>query len=152
MIEGRLRIGGDLIVYGHKPLLPDSKTLSIGRNANIRQNPAMRSCDRRRVATLLYDSLSIFEFGIVGLPRPELEVDWYKFETCSHQRGPLRTTGGVHVEARRGLQTLQQAGTIVISCWKRTSEPPPESLLKALRSAHAQFPVARLPPADHGLT
>src|ERR1700720_2543629 len=102
----------------------------------------MRSCDHRRVATLLYDGLSIFEFGIVveifGLPRPELEVDWYKFETCSHQRGPLRTTGGVHVQARRGLRTLQQAGTIVISGWKRTSEPPPESLLKALRSAHAR--------------
>src|SRR6202163_4443341 len=102
----------------------------------------MRSCDHRRVATLLYDGLSIFEFGIVveifGLPRPELEVDWYKFETCSHQRGPLRTAGGVHVEARRGLRTLQQAGTIVISGWKRTSEPPPESLLRALRSAHAR--------------
>ena len=88
----------------------------------------MRSCDHRRVATLLYDGLSIFEFGIVveifGLPRPELEVDWYKFETCSHQRGPLRTTGGIHVEARRGLRTLQQAGTIVISGWKRTREPP----------------------------
>ena len=102
----------------------------------------MSSCDHRRVATLLYDGLSIFEFGIVveifGLPRPELEVDWYKFETCSHQRGPLRTTGGFHVEARRGLRTLQQAGTIVISGWKRTSEPPPESLLKALRSAHAR--------------
>ena len=81
----------------------------------------MRSCDHSRVATLLYDGLSIFEFGIVveifGLPRPELEVDWYKFETCSHQRGPLRTTGGVHVEARRGLRTLQQAGTIVTSGW-----------------------------------
>src|SRR6266478_3477425 len=102
----------------------------------------MRSCDHRRVATLLYDGLSIFEFGIVveifGLSRPELEVDWYKFETCSHQRGPLRTTGGVHVEARRGLRTLQQAGTIVISGWKRTSEPPPENLSLALRSAHAR--------------
>jgi len=36
VIEGRLRIGGDLIVYVHTPLLPDSKILSIGRNANIR--------------------------------------------------------------------------------------------------------------------
>jgi hypothetical protein len=37
VIEGRLRIGGDLIVvYVHKPLLPDSRTLSIGRNANMR--------------------------------------------------------------------------------------------------------------------
>src|SRR5579871_5905737 len=102
----------------------------------------MRSRDQRRVATLLYDGLSLFEFGIVaeifGLPRPELEVDWYKFETFSHQRGPLRTTGGVHLEARCGLRALQQAGTIVISGWKRTSERPPESLLKALRTAHAR--------------
>jgi len=36
VIEGRLRIGGDFIGYVHKPLLPDPKTLSIGRNANIR--------------------------------------------------------------------------------------------------------------------
>jgi hypothetical protein len=36
VIEGRLRIGGDLIVYVHKLLLPDSRTLSIGRNANMR--------------------------------------------------------------------------------------------------------------------
>jgi len=70
VIEGRLRIGGDLIVYGHKPLLPDSKTLSIGRNANMRQNPAMRACDRRRVATL---SGSWWRF--FGLSRPDLQVD-----------------------------------------------------------------------------
>jgi hypothetical protein len=36
VIEGRLRIGSDLVAYVHKPLLPDSKTLSIGRNANMR--------------------------------------------------------------------------------------------------------------------
>ena len=36
VIEGRLRIGDDLIVFVHKPLSPDSRTLSIGRNANIR--------------------------------------------------------------------------------------------------------------------
>ena len=36
VIKGRLRIGDDLIVYVHKPLLLDSKTLSIGRNANMR--------------------------------------------------------------------------------------------------------------------
>jgi hypothetical protein len=36
VIEGRLRIGDDLIVYVHKPLSPDSRTLSIGRNVNMR--------------------------------------------------------------------------------------------------------------------
>jgi hypothetical protein len=36
VIEGGLRIGGDLSVCVHKPLSPESKTLSIGRNANMR--------------------------------------------------------------------------------------------------------------------
>src|SRR5229473_3211826 len=102
----------------------------------------MRLRDHRRVTALVYDGLSIFEFGIVvevfGLPRPELDVEWYKFEICSLERGPLRATGGVRVEARRGLRSLQQAGTIVIPGWRRADELPPESLLKALRSAHAR--------------
>jgi AraC family transcriptional activator FtrA len=102
----------------------------------------MRSIDRRRVTVLVYDGLSPFEFGIVveifGLPRPELDVDWYKFEICSLERGPLRAMGGLRVEAPRGLRSLQRAGTIVIPGWRRTSEPPPESLLRALRSAYAR--------------
>ena len=36
VIEGRLWIGDHVIVYVHKLLLPDSQTLSIGRNANMR--------------------------------------------------------------------------------------------------------------------
>src|SRR5258708_15340257 len=101
----------------------------------------MLAPDRRRVVALAYDGLCTFEFGIVveifGLPRPELDVDWYKFEICSLERGPLRAMGGLLVEAPRGLRSLQQAGTIVIPGWRRSSEPPPESLLRALRSAYA---------------
>ncbi len=102
----------------------------------------MRSQDRRKVAALVYDGLCAFEFGIVaeffGLARPELNVDWYKFEICSLDRGPLRATGGIRFEAKRGLGALQQAGTIVIPGWRRLSEPPPDCLLNALRSAHAR--------------
>jgi hypothetical protein len=35
VIEGGLRIGGDLSVCVHTPLSPESKSLSIGRNANM---------------------------------------------------------------------------------------------------------------------
>ena len=102
----------------------------------------MTKRDLRRVAVLAYDKLGIFELGIVteifGLPRPELDVKWYDFEVCSLERGPIRATGGIHVEARRDLRAMAKAGTIVIPGWRNPDERPPEALLKPLRSAHAK--------------
>jgi|HubBroStandDraft_6_1064221.scaffolds.fasta_scaffold57148_4 AraC family transcriptional activator FtrA len=101
----------------------------------------MTARDPRRVVALAYDGLGTFEFGIVvelfGLPRRYLGVEWYNFEVCSVERGPIRATGGIRIEANRGLRTLQQAGTIVIPGWRDPDEPPPQSLVRALRSAHA---------------
>jgi AraC family transcriptional activator FtrA len=102
----------------------------------------MRTRDRRHVAALVYDGLCTFEFGIVvelfGLRRKNLDVQWYDFEVCSLERGPIRASGGILVEARRGLRSLQRAGTIVIPGWRNADEPPPPSLLGALRKAHAE--------------
>lgn len=90
---------------------------------------------------LAYDGLCTFEFGIVvelfGLRRRNLGVEWYDFEVCSAERGPIRATGGIRVEARRGLRCFEQAGTIVIPGWRDADEPPPQPLVRALRSAHA---------------
>jgi AraC family transcriptional regulator, transcriptional activator FtrA len=100
----------------------------------------MTARDPRRVVALAYDGLCTFEFGIVvelfGLPRRNLGVEWYNFEVCSAEHGPIRATGGIRVEAQRGLRTLQQAGTIVIPGWRDADESPPQSLIRALRSAH----------------
>lgn len=97
--------------------------------------------DPRRVAVLAYDELCTFEFGIVvevfALRRPELNVEWYDFEVCSLERGPIRAMGGIRLEARRGLRGFGQAGTIVIPGWRHVDEAPPEALVKALRAAHA---------------
>jgi AraC family transcriptional activator FtrA len=91
---------------------------------------------------LAYDGLCTFEFGIVvelfGLRRKNLGVTWYDFEVCSLERGPIRASGGILVEARRGLRSLQHAGTIVIPGWRDADEPPPQTLLRALRLAHAE--------------
>jgi AraC family transcriptional regulator, transcriptional activator FtrA len=98
--------------------------------------------DPRRVAVIAYDGLCTFEFAIAvelfGLRRQNLGVEWYDFEVCSLERGPIRATGGILVEARRGLRSLQRAGTIVIPGWRKAEEPPPRSLVKALRDAHAE--------------
>ena len=95
---------------------------------------------QRRVAVLAYDGLCTFEFALAvevfGLPRPELEVPWYQFAVCAAERGPLRATGGVTVQAPGGLALLERAGTIVIPGWRDLDAPPPRALLAALRSAH----------------
>src|SRR6476620_2190492 len=102
----------------------------------------MARVDRRRVVALAYDRMATFEFGIVvevfGLPRPEIERPWYRFEVCALDRGPLRATGGVTLRARAGLRALSRAGTIVIPGWRDPEERPPEPLLKAVRAAHAR--------------
>jgi AraC family transcriptional activator FtrA len=93
-----------------------------------------------RVTAVVYDRLCVFEFGIVtevfALPRPELPVEWYRFSLCSIDAGPLRATGGVRIQARRGLARLREADTIVIPGWRDPDELPPASLLRALRRAH----------------
>jgi AraC family transcriptional activator FtrA len=99
--------------------------------------------DQRKVVAVAYDGLGIFEFGIVtevfALPRPELDVDWYRFKVCSVERQPVRANGGITVSACRGLGTLQTAGTIIIPGWRcAADEPPPSNLVRALRRAHAE--------------
>lgn len=102
----------------------------------------MRSRPNNRVVAVLYDGLTLFEFGlaveIFGLSRPELGVDWYRFAACALEPGPLRATGGIRVETRTGLRGLAGAGTIVLPGWRDPFERPPETLVRALRKAHGQ--------------
>jgi AraC family transcriptional activator FtrA len=95
---------------------------------------------RHSVVALAYDGLCMFEFGIVveafGLPRPELNVDWYRFTVGSLESGPVRALGGVTVHAASGIGAFRRADTIVIPGWRNPDELPPEILLAALRRAY----------------
>jgi len=92
------------------------------------------------VVVVAYDRLGLFELGITaevfGLPRPELEIPWYRFEVCALDPGPLRATGAVQVRARHGLAALARADTIIVPGWRDPAEMPPARLLDALRRAH----------------
>lgn len=108
---------------------------------DVRRRPAGPA--NRLVCALVYDRMAAFEFGIVtemfALPRPELDVPWYAFTVCALNRGPMRATGGVVMQAARsGLGPLRRAGTIIIPGWRDPAERPPEALLAALRRAHAR--------------
>jgi AraC family transcriptional activator FtrA len=96
----------------------------------------------RRVVLLAYDHLSLFEFGVAaevfGLPRPELDVDWYQLRVAAMDKGPLRATGGVTIRSDAGIDVVRRAGTIIVPGWRDLDERPPEPVLKALRAAHAR--------------
>jgi AraC family transcriptional activator FtrA len=96
---------------------------------------------RHRVATLVYDGLSPFEFAIAaevfGLERPELAAPWwYAFETCAASPGPLRTLGAVELIPSGGLDRLATADTVIVPGTPDLTRDPPEAVLDALRSAH----------------
>lgn len=91
------------------------------------------------VVAVAYDRLALFEFGIAvevfGLPRPDINP-WYRFTTCTAEKGPVRTLAGISLQIDKGLKTLDRAGTIIIPGWRDINERPPETLLRALRRAH----------------
>jgi AraC family transcriptional activator FtrA len=92
------------------------------------------------VVALAYDGLCTFEFGctaeLFALQRPELGVDWYRFEVCSMERRPLRAAGGIQVVVPNGPKILDHANTIVIPGWRDADELPPPALLKRIRAAY----------------
>jgi AraC family transcriptional activator FtrA len=92
------------------------------------------------VVALAYDQLCTFEFGCVvevfALPRPELDVRWYRFGVCAAERGPIRAAGGFTLTAPRSLKLLDTADTIIIPGWRNPDDAPPVPLIRKLRAAY----------------
>ncbi len=88
------------------------------------------------VVALVYDGLCTFEFGcayeIFGLPRPELDRPWYRFEICAVEHGPLRAAGGLTIQAPCNLNLIEQADTVIVPGWRRPDAPVSPLLLAAL--------------------
>ncbi|MDE0241230.1 MAG: transcriptional regulator FtrA [bacterium] len=89
------------------------------------------------VVALVYDGLCTFEFGcayeIFGLPRPELDRPWYRFEACAVEPGPLRAAGGFTIQAPCNLHLIDEADTVIVPGWKNPDAPASPLLLAALR-------------------
>ena len=88
------------------------------------------------VVALAYDGLCTFEFGctyeIFGLPRPELDRPWYRFEVCAAEPGPLRAAGSLAVRAPHDLDLIERADTVIVPGWRNPDAPVPDALLDAL--------------------
>lgn len=86
------------------------------------------------------DPVCAFELGIVtelfGLDRPEIDGPWYELSVVSADPPPLRTLGGLRIEAPCDLAAVAAAGTVVLPGWRSPGEPPPRELLDAVLAAH----------------
>jgi AraC family transcriptional activator FtrA len=91
------------------------------------------------VVAVAFDGMAPFELGVVvevfGLPRPELDVPWYRFATCSPDEPPLRAVGGLSLTPDAGVEAIATADTVVVPAWPRLGEPVPPLLIDALQRA-----------------
>lgn len=101
---------------------------------DFRKNP--------RVVVLAYNHLALFEFGVAaelfGLPRPEMGERWFSFQVAAVDAVPIRALGGVHLSVDGGLELLRRADFVVVPGWRDLDDPPPITIVDALRSAHAR--------------
>ncbi|SDI45274.1 transcriptional regulator, AraC family with amidase-like domain [Actinokineospora alba] len=95
----------------------------------------------RTVSVLAYPGMSMFELGIVtevfGLPRPELDVDWYRLTVCA-EAGEVPVIGGARLRTDGDLDTLAAADTVIIPGVSDVRGACSPALVAALRSAHAR--------------
>ncbi|CRK62084.1 Transcriptional regulator containing an amidase domain and an AraC-type DNA-binding HTH domain [Alloactinosynnema sp. L-07] len=91
------------------------------------------------MSVLAYPGMSVFELGIVtevfGLPRPELDVDWYRLTVCA-ERGAVPVIGGAVLNSAFGLDDLAAADTVIIPGVADVRGHCSPGLLDALRQAH----------------
>ncbi|WP_433078503.1 helix-turn-helix domain-containing protein [Dactylosporangium sp. CA-052675] len=98
------------------------------------------------VAVLAFAGMSLFETGIVteifGLPRPELDVPWYRLTICAPARArpasPIPVVGGATLHPPAGLDLLASAGTVIVPGVESVHADPPPEVLEALREARAR--------------
>jgi AraC family transcriptional regulator, transcriptional activator FtrA len=93
-----------------------------------------------KVMVLIYDGLCTFEYAcateVFAMPRPEVGLPWYRFQTCAQSSGWLQSQYGLKVKADTGLESLEQAGIIIIPGWKAISAPVPQPIVDALLCAY----------------
>src|ERR687892_506924 len=88
-----------------------------------------------RVAILALDAVVSLDMAIpaqVFGAYPELP---YRATLCAPTPGPVRTTAGFEVVAEGGLRTVSRADTVIVPGFEPHHAPPPDDVLRALRSA-----------------
>ena len=99
----------------------------------------LRRSSGHRVTVLLFDGMSAFELGIVtevfGLPRPELDVDWYDLTICA-QTPDVPMLGRAMLHTPYGLAAFAAGDTLIVPGVGDVNADPSPELIAVLRGAH----------------
>jgi AraC family transcriptional activator FtrA len=102
--------------------------------------PPRRRVPRHTVSVLAYPGMSAFETGIVtevfGLPRPELDVEWYDLAVCAPDGQPVPVLGGAQLTTPYGLDTFAGADTVIVPGVADVHGPVAPEVVGALRRAY----------------
>ncbi|HSV51884.1 MAG TPA: helix-turn-helix domain-containing protein [Burkholderiaceae bacterium] len=98
------------------------------------------------VAVVAFDGISPFHLSVpclvFGQEMTGPGMPHFKLLVCAPEAGPLRTPAGFSVAGVHKLSALAKADTVIVPSWHSPNDPgylpPPEALLKALRTAHAR--------------
>ncbi|MFI1917659.1 GlxA family transcriptional regulator [Nocardia sp. NPDC020380] len=93
-----------------------------------------------RVVALVAEPQASFELACVadifGIERDGVPP-WADFRVAAEHPGQIRTKAGYQILVEHGLNALTDADVVFLTGWPKPDEPPSNSLLEALRRAHA---------------
>ena len=96
-----------------------------------------------RIAVVVVDQTPLFHLSIpcevLGANRSEAGVPRHEVLVVGGEPGPVHSSGGVVLETPYALDVLDDVDIVVVPWWRHyDGEQPPETLLAALRRAHAR--------------
>lgn len=94
---------------------------------------------RKKVAIIAFDGITPFHLSVPCLVfGGQHGESLFEVSVCSAERGPMRTTAGFDIAARKSLRALAGADIVIMPTWHDDCRPSPPALRQALRRAHAQ--------------
>lgn len=94
----------------------------------------------KHIAVLAFDGISTFHlsvpYTVFGEDRQSIGIPPYEIFVCAVRPGMIRTSMGLEMEVREGLEALARADIVVIPSWKDIERASPVELMEALRTAH----------------
>jgi len=119
----------------------DRQDHAIVTNSHLRDDRAMASPRRHRVASVIVEGMTPFEPSVSSevfeVDRSdELGIAWYQHRFVTERPGRVRFRGGFDVHVDHDLAWLSRADTIVIPGWCGSAAPIDDALADALRRAH----------------
>ena len=94
------------------------------------------------IAVIAYEGISPFHLSVpcivFGDDLLKLGAPRYQLLICGEKTGLVPTMSGFQIEVRHDLSALRDADTVIIPAWRDPDERPSDTLVEALRAAHAR--------------